>query len=171
MSRLGNFRLPPMSAAVNVAKQLKRQLMPGMRDPNAMPPEGGPQEHVRFAQAPQTTGGTMEHCEMSNMSMNNQWSPTSEGKEAEDSFNQGYQTGGMAKQGSMSSVDFSEDDFQEGKSDVKINEYQAAWNVTNAIQVLFCVFLGVESYLYAFYSLKNIFLNFILGKKNQIFFT
>lgn len=36
----------------------------------------------------------------------------------------------------MSSADFSEgSDFVEGKSDVKINEYQAAWNVTNAIQV------------------------------------
>lgn len=43
----------------------------------------------------------------------------------------------VAKQHSrMSSADFSEgSDFVEGKSDVKINEYQAAWNVTNAIQV------------------------------------
>lgn len=42
----------------------------------------------------------------------------------------------MKQQSRMSSVDFSEgSDFVEGKSDVKINEYQAAWNVTNAIQV------------------------------------
>lgn len=137
MNRLGGIRLPPISAAMNVAKQTVRQMIPGRNQEHGPISEGGPQERVRFAQATMnTTGGSTEHCEMSNMSMNNQWSPTSDKVEmAEDSFNQGYQTGQMNKQGSVSSVDGSEDDFQEGKLDVKINEYQAAWNVTNAIQV------------------------------------
>lgn len=79
-----------------------------------------------------------EHHELSNMNMtstNPFLSPTKQ--QAEDSFNQGYQSGDIKDQRpSMSSVDFSEgSDFAEGKSDVKINEYQAAWNVTNAIQV------------------------------------
>lgn len=131
MSRIGGFRIPPISAALNVAKQTVLQMVPGKQGHETMP-EGGPQERVRFAQQqqPVTTGGSIEHCEMSNMSMNNQWSPTSDKAEAEDSFNQGFN-----KQPSLNSIDFSEDDFQEGKLDVKINEYQAAWNVTNAIQV------------------------------------
>lgn len=137
MSRLGGFRIPPVSAAMNVAMQTMRQMVPNKGQQQEAVPEGGPQERVRFAQATMQnmSGGSMEHCEMSNMSMNNQWSPTSEKGEAEHSFNQGYQTGDMNKQPSVSSFDFSEDDFQEGKLDVKINEYQAAWNVTNAIQV------------------------------------
>lgn len=146
---LGGFKMPPVGAAMNVAKQLGRQIIPHRSaEHGQMPMDRGPQERVRFAQQPPNTqGGTMEHCEMSNMSMNNQWSPTSDKGIAEDSFNQGYQTGpgGMNKQPSMSSVDFSEgSDFQEGKSDVKINEYQAAWNVTNAIQVKKFILIPVE---------------------------
>lgn len=137
MNRLSGIRIPPMSAAMNVAMQTVKQMVPGRNQNHEVIPEGPRQERVHFAQSTMnTTGGSTEHCEMSNMSMNNQWSPTSDKVEmAEDTFNQGYQTGGVNKQASMSSVDGSEDDFQEGKLDIKINEYQAAWNVTNAIQV------------------------------------
>lgn len=45
------------------------------------------------------------------------------------------QGGMMLKQQSRMSSVSEGSDFVEGKSDVKINEYQAAWNVTNAIQV------------------------------------
>lgn len=127
MSRFGNLRIPPLSAAVNVAWQTIRQQVPE-KEPNPHPPS----ERVRFAQVNHTGP---EHHELSNMSSTNQWSPT-EKSQAEDAFNQGYQTGDApTKQQSFSSLDMSEDDFVEGKSEVKINEYQAAWNVTNAIQV------------------------------------
>lgn len=123
MNRLGNIRLPPLSAAVNVAGQTLRQIIhekaPG-------------HERVHFAQVNHTThGGTSdEHHEMTNMKTTNPFL-MQENFEAEESFNEGYKN-----QSRMSSVDFSEgSDFVEGKSDVKISEYQAAWNVTNAIQV------------------------------------
>lgn len=50
----------------------------------------------------------------------------------------GYQSTALVEgqRPSVTSADFSEgSDFVEGRSEVKINEYQAAWNVTNAIQV------------------------------------
>lgn len=137
MSRFGSLRLPQLNAAVNVAGQTLRQFIPERNPP------GQPAERVRFAQvnnAGPNHGGT-EHHELSNMNSKHTnpflTSPTKE-QQAEDAFNQGYQTGIPLKdqRPSMASVDFSEgSDFAEGKSDVKINEYQAAWNVTNAIQV------------------------------------
>lgn len=58
----------------------------------------------------------------------------------DSSFNEG---GFKRQQSRLSSVDASEgSDFVEGKCEIKINEYQAAWNVTNAIQVgKTCIFL------------------------------
>lgn len=53
----------------------------------------------------------------------------------------GYQSGGAyPRQASIASTESS---FvgEGGRSDVKINEYQAAWNVTNAIQGMFIVSL------------------------------
>lgn len=137
MSRFGNIRLPQLSAAVNVAGQTLRQFIPGERNGHG---QSQPGERVRFAQVNNTgPPGGPEHHELSNMTSTNPFlaSPTKQAV-AEDSFNQGYQSGANMKdqRPSMSSVDFSEEsDFAEGKSDVKINEYQAAWNVTNAIQV------------------------------------
>lgn len=135
MNRLGQIKLPPLSAAVNVASQLKNQIIPS----RGQQEEG--RERVHFAQLNQnhtSHGGTDEHHEMSNMrtSTNPFLSMNQEGMPAEDSFNEGggYQT--VTGPSRMSSVDFSEgSDFVEGKCDIKINEYQAAWNVTNAIQV------------------------------------
>ncbi|EFA06315.1 vesicular inhibitory amino acid transporter [Tribolium castaneum] len=127
MNRLGNIRLPPLSAAVNVAGQTFRQMIPE-RAPG--------HERVHFAQVNHTTHGgtTDEHHEMTNIKQTT--NPfLQENFEAEDSFNEDLKT-------RMSSVDFSEgSDFVEGKSDVKISEYQAAWNVTNAIQGMFIVSL------------------------------
>lgn len=136
MSRLGNIRIPPLSAAVNVAWQTLRQQMP--EKPTDKHHAG---ERVHFAQSNNHTthGGSFEHHEMSNMRHSTNPFLTNEVTQAEDSFNQGYQTmggdGGGSRQHSMSSMDISEDDFVEGRSEIKINEYQAAWNVTNAIQV------------------------------------
>lgn len=141
-SRLGNVQLPPVANVMNVAWQTIRQQFP---DKNRPPmghhggPRGGPHgERVRFAQV-NHAGPDQGHHELSNMTPN-QWSPSNEKSQMEDGFNQAsyQQSGGggvPSKQESLSSMDISEDDFVEGKCDIKINEYQAAWNVTNAIQV------------------------------------
>lgn len=133
MSRFPSIRIPPLSAALNVAWQTIRQQMPekGAKNP--------PNESTHLAQTNANhTKMDSEHHELSNMKSTNPFL-TNEVVQAEDSFNQGYQTvggqGGTTRQQSLSSVDMSEDDFVEGRSPVKINEYQAAWNVTNAIQV------------------------------------
>lgn len=49
----------------------------------------------------------------------------------DSSFNEGFKR----QQSRLSSVASEGSDFVEGKCEMKINEYQAAWNVTNAIQV------------------------------------
>lgn len=128
MSRLGNIRIPPLGAAMNVAWQTLRQQIPEKGDNQG---SSQPSERVRFAQVNQN--GPQEHHELSNMTTN-QWSPPTEKTHAEDAFNEGYQREKRSSKQSLSSLDMSEDDFVEGKSEVKINEYQAAWNVTNAIQ-------------------------------------
>ncbi|KAH1015412.1 vesicular inhibitory amino acid transporter-like [Dendroctonus ponderosae] len=165
MNRFGGIKLPPLSAAVNVASQIKRQILPSSTPaerPSQIGHGHGHGERVHFAQLPNqnhtTHGGTInEHHEMSNMQsstnpfgssnpnnpfLQNQMEAGEPGGfQQESDFNNAQ--GGIIKQSSkMSSVDFSEgSDFVEGKSDVKINEYQAAWNVTNAIQGMFIVSL------------------------------
>lgn len=136
MNRLGNIKLPPFSAAVNVAGQAIRQVMPSRSEAT----RDQPGERVHFAQINQnhtSHGGTDEHHEMSNMKNTNPFlNMQAPAFEAEHSFNEegGYQK--ASRQSRVSSADLSEaSDFVEGKSEVKINEYQAAWNVTNAIQV------------------------------------
>lgn len=135
MSRFANIRVPPVSAAINVAWQTLRQQMPDKnRGENLQN-----QERVHFAQANHATHGSNgEHHELSNMThvSNNPFVSGAMSTQAEESsFNyQTSATGGSKK--SMSSMDMSEtSDFVEGRSEIKINEYQAAWNVTNAIQV------------------------------------
>jgi vesicular inhibitory amino acid transporter len=61
---------------------------------------------------------------------------------AEDGFIERQQSYQQSRgNGSLTSVDFGSDngggggEFGEGRSKHKINEWQAAWNVTNAIQV------------------------------------
>ncbi|XP_022913767.1 vesicular inhibitory amino acid transporter [Onthophagus taurus] len=138
MQKLGSIHLPPVSAAVNVAWQTLRQQMP---DKVGASKGEKHSERVHFAQTNHTGPGN-EHHELSSMGNTSQWSPTEPSMQAEDSFNQGYQrSASMGKQQSTSSMDFSEDDFVEGRSEIKINEYQAAWNVTNAIQGMFIVSL------------------------------
>lgn len=138
MSRLGNFRVPPISATLNVAWQTLKQHIPEKSSNTETP---GEKSH--FAQTNHTNHGTQgEHHELSNMVGNQSTNPFLSGQvnaQIEDTgFNQGYSTMGRmssTRGQSMSSMDMSEDDFVEGRSEIKINEYQAAWNVTNAIQV------------------------------------
>lgn len=141
MSRFANIRLPPLNAAVNVAGQTLRQFLPERTN---QPPS----ERVRFAQVnsvpnqPQNHNNSQspEHHELSNMSSTNPFlSPAMKQSLTDENCKPpGYQSTAFieGQRPSMSSVDFSEtSDFVEGRSEVKINEYQAAWNVTNAIQV------------------------------------
>ncbi|XP_030763400.1 vesicular inhibitory amino acid transporter [Sitophilus oryzae] len=154
MNRLSSIKLPSMDAAVNVASQLKRQFIP----PKGEQISSHHGERVHFAQLPNQNhsshgGITDEHHEMSHVKSgsnpfgsSNPSNPFLQMQQEENhSFQQESHFGqdGITKQQSrMSSVDFSDgSDFVEGKSDVKINEYQAAWNVTNAIQGMFIVSL------------------------------
>lgn len=170
MNRLGQIRLPPLSAAVNVASQIRRQMIPNRSED----PQRTTGERVHFAQLPDqnhTTHGTVdEHHEMSNMKTTNPFLNMEKNNyqnQAEDSFNEGYHR----QQSRMSSVDFSEgSDFVEGKSDAKINEYQAAWNVTNAIQVIYFnknVFISVLRRFHMLLPL--VLLNLIERRRKKIF--
>ncbi|CAG9820355.1 unnamed protein product [Phaedon cochleariae] len=143
MRRLGEIRLPPLSATANVVNQIYRQILPGST--NANHDQQHQAERVHFAQLPNQnqnhsgdqnhSGGHVERLEMG--SMKGGTNPFL--SEPDGGVVQGYQTQPQTQpqQRRMSSMDFSEgSDFVEGKSEVKINEYQAAWNVTNAIQVI-----------------------------------
>lgn len=138
MSKFGNIRLPPLSAAMNVAWQTLKQNMPE----KAGGTRTQPSETTHFAQSSLNHTGDAEHHELSNMNTKST-NPFLNSQPQDDGYGQGYQTtalvgGSGSRQHSLGSVDMSEDDFVEGRSEVKINEYQAAWNVTNAIQVLNC---------------------------------
>lgn len=137
MNRLGQIRLPPLTAAVNVANQLRRQIIPSNK--TSEEPSEAERERVHFAQVPTQNqvnhGGLDEHHEMSNFTST---FLTNESNMQDSSLNNVYEK----QQSRMSSVDFSEgSDFVEGRTVCKINEYQAAWNVTNAIQGMFIVSL------------------------------
>lgn len=162
MAQIGGFRVPPFKAALNVAWQTVRQTLP---DKNRVGAENSterlPPERVRFAapnDQPMTTGGSFDQTEMSNFNpqqmqqqpvhSSNPFNPfLPQNNIAEDSFTQGYQQSDNAfpapvRQGSVGSQfgSGSESSFggaEGGKSNIKINEWQAAWNVTNAIQVFF----------------------------------
>lgn len=135
MARFANIRIPPLSAAVNVAWQTLKQQIP---DKGA---RTQPNESTHFAQTNVNhSNADAEHHELSNMNVKST-NPFLNSELQDDGFSKGYQTtaigGSASRQHSMSSVDMSEEDFVEGRSEVKINEYQAAWNVTNAIQVIY----------------------------------
>ncbi|CAH1141619.1 unnamed protein product [Phyllotreta striolata] len=143
MNRLGQIRLPPLSAAVNVAQQIRRQILPGGQ---ADGEERRQAERVHFAQLPNqhqaSHGGVDEHHEMSNMKGGTNPFVGETAASYQETDNAGLNSTYQRQQSRMSSVDFSEgSDFVEGKSTCKINEYQAAWNVTNAIQGMFIVSL------------------------------
>ncbi|XP_017781471.1 PREDICTED: vesicular inhibitory amino acid transporter [Nicrophorus vespilloides] len=135
MSKFGNIHLPPLGNAMNVAWQTLRQQMPDKKGT----PSSTPGERVHFAQLNNEipNQGSIEHHELSNMTSTNPFrqAASAEIAQAEDSFN--YPINRQVSH--VSSI--SDDDFVEGKSDIKINEYQAAWNVTNAIQGMFIVSL------------------------------
>lgn len=85
-----------------------------------------------------------ENTEMSNLSSTNPFKmgPASPPPPnvAESGFNS-YQGGGLVRKPSALSSAESEDFVEGGGDGIKIDEYQAAWNVTNAIQGMFIVSL------------------------------
>ncbi|OWR55661.1 amino acid transporter [Danaus plexippus plexippus] len=150
MMNLGRIKLPPIKNVLDVALQTVRQQVPEKPGAPSRPPQ-----NVRFANADMG-----ESCELS--TMNETTSPTYQSTnptnpflsgqlQAEDSFtsyqNTYPQQDGAPRTQSMQSVDFyassEEGGFEEGggKPGAKINEFQAAWNVTNAIQGMFVVSL------------------------------
>lgn len=155
MSRFANIRLPPLSAAVNVAGQTIRQFLPER-------PNQPPSERVRFAQVNSVqhhnNSQSPEH-ELSNMTSTTNPFLSPAMKQAladENDCKQGYQSTAFVEgqRPSITSADFSDgSDFVEGRSEVKINEYQAAWNVTNAIQVNQLIFLVLKLFYTTFMCL------------------
>ncbi|XP_013145549.1 PREDICTED: vesicular inhibitory amino acid transporter [Papilio polytes] len=150
MMNLGRIKMPPLKNVLDVAMQTVRQQIPDKPGQSSRPPQ-----NVRFANLDMG-----ESCELS--TMNETTSPTYQSTnptnpflsgelQAEDSFtsyqNTYPQQDGAPRTQSMQSVDFyassEEGGFEEGggKPGAKINEYQAAWNVTNAIQGMFVVSL------------------------------
>lgn len=154
MTTFGRFTVPPLRATLNVAWETLKATLPdsspcfemvrkatGGGGGGSRPREPG--EHVRFAQfrgeGHQKLG---ESTELSTMPGDGGGGyGGAEGGIAEDGFidrQQSYQRSGG--NGSLTSVDFGSEnggggEFGEGRSRHKINEWQAAWNVTNAIQV------------------------------------
>jgi hypothetical protein len=103
-----------------------------------------PGEHVRFAQFRGEGHHKLgESTELSTMPGDGGGSyGGGEGGIAEDGFIERQQSYQHSRgNGSLTSVDFGSEngggggEFGEGRSRHKINEWQAAWNVTNAIQV------------------------------------
>ena len=155
MATFGRFTVPPLRATLNVAWETLKATLPdsspcfemvrkatGGGGGGSRPREPG--EHVRFAQfrgeGHQKLG---ESTELSTMPGDGGGGyGGAEGGIAEDGFierQQSYQRPGGHD--SLTSVDFGSEngggggEFGEGRSRHKINEWQAAWNVTNAIQV------------------------------------
>lgn len=155
MATFGRFTVPPLRATLNVAWETFKATLPdtspcfeavrkatggGGGGGGARPREPG--EHVRFAQFGGEGHQRLEdNTELSTMPGGGDYGGT-EGGIAEDGFidrKQSYQH--SRGNGSLTSVDFGSEngggggEFGEGRSKHKINEWQAAWNVTNAIQV------------------------------------
>ncbi|PNF17061.1 hypothetical protein B7P43_G00846 [Cryptotermes secundus] len=161
MATFGRFTVPPLRATLNVAWETFKATLPdtspcfeAVRKATGGDGGGGgarhrePGEHVRFAQFGGEGHQRLEdNTELSTMPGGGDYGGT-EGGIAEDGFidrQQSYQH--SRGNGSLASVDFGSDsmggggEFGEGRSKHKINEWQAAWNVTNAIQGMFIVSL------------------------------
>lgn len=150
MTYFGRFYIPPISAAVNVAWETVKALIPedspcveliqkatGRHHPPGDAENGGvkretrePTEHDNFAQfnGPKATDNT----EMATMSAN--YGSADNNGEENGEF-EGRQVSFSKSRATTFESGCSFDEFGEGRGRHKINEWQAAWNVTNAIQV------------------------------------
>lgn len=164
MSFLNHVRalpVPPIRNVLNVAWQTAKQTLPvkpkknDYEEPNntGPPPVPPRPQSVRFAdmEGVEPMHETHELNPFRNATNDYQPNGSHEGggggyNSMEDTgfndggdYDQGYQTGGF--QNRQASIASSDSEFCEGRSAIKINEYQAAWNVTNAIQGMFIVSL------------------------------
>lgn len=136
MAQFGRFRVPPLRATINVAWETLKSSLPDTA-PCVEAVRGGA-EKVRFARfggrpPPQPLGESTELYTMPGGGGGDQLADGAAPVKAEESFGYQRSDGG----GSFSSVDFGGEGGggEGGGSKHKISEWQAAWNVTNAIQV------------------------------------
>ncbi|XP_067000615.2 vesicular inhibitory amino acid transporter [Anabrus simplex] len=158
MAQFGRFHVPPLRATINVAWETLKATLPDSSPcfdlvKNAATGSGNrprePGERVRFAQFGTGTDGAQQMGESTEMAtMPGEDGQAADGGRgvAEDGFIERQLSYQQSRgDGSLTSVDFDDEggcgEFGEGKSRKKINEWQAAWNVTNAIQGMFIVSL------------------------------
>ncbi|KAK0088666.1 hypothetical protein PV325_011085 [Microctonus aethiopoides] len=144
MANFRGFFIPSFGATVNVMWETLKAKWPENSPCMELIRGPGPgQQRPPPAGSFKAFGEDGENTEMTMMNNEEAFGGQSSGAGiAEDSFS--YQRNGdKIRGGSMSSGGFSEYDDGGGEfsSDVKINEWQAAWNVTNAIQGMFIVSL------------------------------
>ncbi|XP_076645018.1 vesicular GABA transporter [Halictus rubicundus] len=144
MANFRGFYIPSIGATINVAWETLKSKWPEnspcvelIRGPGQQAPgQDGQGQFKSFED-----GG--DNTEMMTMNGDQVYRDQNNVAVAEDSFS--YQRNGdKVRTGSVSSGEFSEYDEGGGEfggSGVKINEWQAAWNVTNAIQGMFIVSL------------------------------
>ncbi|XP_046473431.1 vesicular inhibitory amino acid transporter [Neodiprion pinetum] len=140
MANFRGFYIPPIGATINVAwETLKAKWPESSPCMELIRGTGGGQSQGQQKQFEQFNEGR-DNTEMTAMNGEHPYAEQSIGGIAEDSFS--YQrSNDKPRGGSTSSGGFSEyDDGGEfGAPGVKINEWQAAWNITNAIQGMFIV--------------------------------
>ncbi|KAL0277296.1 UNVERIFIED_CONTAM: hypothetical protein PYX00_004636 [Menopon gallinae] len=141
MDSFRRFPMPSFEAMLNVAWETIKAYMPenspcgeiiGLRSG-----QQEPGERTRFNEKSKAMG---ESTEMATMAEQGGYEATGV---AEDGFMGQKQLSYQQSRGgeSMTSVDFAEDFGEGGRPGHKIDEWQAAWNVTNAIQGMFIVSL------------------------------
>ncbi|XP_005183320.1 vesicular inhibitory amino acid transporter-like isoform X1 [Musca domestica] len=157
LNKLKSAPLPPLKNILNVAVQTARQHMPDKKDYEQ--PGGGrptmpqqPDSTQAMFQGDENTYGTTDDrpTELNPFRNPNGWMDEGDGGEAKGegyqttSFNEydgRYQQADAIRQGSIASEGSSFVCEGEGGGGSKIDEMQAAWNVTNAIQGMFIVSL------------------------------
>lgn len=157
IAKLKSTPLPPLKNVLNVALQTARQQMPDKRE-YEQPGAGGLNESQQFSQTqgqnpfPQENYNDNIETNTLNPFRNPNGYFNAEDNEFKNEVQQTsfinneeydgrYQQSDGFRQGSVASGDSSFVCEGEGGSSAKINEFQAAWNVTNAIQGMFIVSL------------------------------
>ena len=145
MAQFGRFYVPPVSAVVNVVRETAKSIVPTdspcLEMFRKMTGTNTEQQEQRQASQPRRQPRVVFESSMSYDEI--------EGDNRASRMNslddQSYQLSGREKF-SMAPGSFEDADFCEGvgefRSRHKINEWQAAWNVTNAIQVSYVKTVG-----------------------------
>ena len=141
MAQFGRFYVPPVSAIVNVVRETAKSLVPEdspcLEMFRKMTGTDVEQQEQRQASQARRQAGRSGVFESS--TSYDEIEGENRGSRMNSLDDQGYQRSGPEKF-SMSPGSFDDGETSEGgggefRSRHKINEWQAAWNVTNAIQV------------------------------------